>query len=139
MGAVQRALPVALKGRKIVKVGKLTTALLIKHLLEGTYSCTELAELTGLHYVTVLEYTRAMHRIGACHISSWEKDCRGRDVIRIYKLGAGRDAKREKLSGAERQARTREKRKAFQLTQVMAGQAAYVQAANGRLRFEAHA
>lgn len=139
MGQVQRTLPPSLKGRKIVKVGKLTTALLVKHLLEGTYSCQELADLTGLHYVTVLEYTRAMHRIGACHISSWEKDTRGRDVVKIYKLGAGKDAKREKLTGAERQARTREKRRAFQLTQVMAGQAAYVQAANGRLRFEVRA
>ena len=136
MSEVQRSLPPLLKGRKIIKISKLTTALLVKEMWQGTYSCTELAELTGLHYVTVLEFTRAMHRVGACHISSWEKDTRGRDVIKIYKLGPGQDAKREKLTGAERQERTREKRRAVERAQVMAGKAAYVQAANGRLRYE---
>jgi hypothetical protein len=136
MSNVQRSLPPLLKGRKIIKIGKLTTAMLIKEMWQGTYSCIELAELTGLHYVTVLEFTRAMYRVGACHISSWEKDTRGRDVIKIYKLGPGQDAKREKLTGAERQERTREKRRAVERAQVMAGKAAYVQAANGRLRYE---
>lgn len=136
MSEVQRNLPPLLKGRKLIKISKLTTALLVKEMWQGTYSCTELAEMTGLHYVTVLEFTRAMHRVGACHISSWEKDTRGRDVIKIYKLGPGADAKREKLTGAERQERTREKRRAVERAQVMAGKAAYVQAANGRLRYE---
>jgi hypothetical protein len=136
MSNVQRNLPPLLKGRKLIKISKLTTALLVKEMWQGTYSCTELAEMTGLHYVTVLEFTRAMHRVGACHISSWEKDTRGRDVIKIYKLGPGQDAKREKLTGAERQERTREKRRAVERAQVMAGKAAYVQAANGRLRYE---
>lgn len=136
MSEVQRNLPPLLKGRKLIKISKLTTALLVKEMWQGTYSCTELAEMTGLHYVTVLEFTRAMHRVGACHISSWEKDTRGRDVIKIYKLGPGKDAKREKLTGAERQERTREKRRAVERAQVMAGKAAYVQAANGRLRYE---
>ena len=136
MPNVQRNLPPLLKGRKLIKISKLTTALLVKEMWQGTYSCTELAEMTGLHYVTVLEFTRAMHRVGACHISSWEKDTRGRDVIKIYKLGPGQDAKREKLTGAERQERTREKRRAVERAQVMAGKAAYVQAANGRLRYE---
>jgi predicted ArsR family transcriptional regulator len=99
----------------------------------------ELAEATGLHCVTVQQYMRELRRADAAHISAWEKDSRGRDVIKVYKLGAGKDAKREKLTGAERQARTREKRKAQEMAQVMAGTARYVQAANGRLRFEAAA
>ena len=122
--------------RTVRKINAVTQARLIKLLLEGVYTCEQLAEETGLHYVTVLQYTRELHRFGAAHISSWEKDSRGRDVIKVYKLGEGRDAKREKLTGAQRQARTREKRKAQELAQVMAGGARYVQAANGRLRFE---
>lgn len=123
--------------RTVRKINAVTQARLIKLLLEGVYTCEQLAEETGLHYVTVLQYTRELHRFGAAHISSWEKDSRGRDVIKVYKLGKGRDAKREKLTAAQRQARTREKRKAQELAQVMAGTARYVQAANGRLRFEA--
>lgn len=123
--------------RTIRKINAIAQAQLIKLLLEGVYTCEQLAEETGLHYVTVLQYTRELHRFGAAHISTWEKDSRGRDIIKVYKLGAGKDAKREKLTGAERQARTREKRKAQEMAKVMAGTARYVQAANGRLRFEA--
>ena len=95
--------------RTVRKMGAITQAQLIKHLLEGIYSCQELAEMTGLHYVTVLQYTRELHRFGAAHISSWEKDSRGRDIIKIYKIGSGKDAKREKMTQAERQARHRAK------------------------------
>lgn len=123
--------------RTIRKINAIAQAQLIKLLLEGIYTCQQLADETGLHYVTVLQYTRELHRFGAAHISHWEKDSRGRDVLKVYKLGNGKDAKRQKLSGAERQARTRQKRKAVELTQVLAGSAAFVQSANGRLRVEA--
>ena len=125
-----------MKKRKAVKLGALTNANLIKLLLEGTYSCAELAKATGLHYVTVLEYTRVMHRVGAAHIHSWEKDTRGRDVIKIYKIGAAKDAARECLTTNERMARHREKVKAQQFALVMGGQGKYVQTSNGRMRFE---
>lgn len=128
--------PPSNKGKSVIKINAFTQGVLIKNMLEGTYNCQELAEITGLHYVTVQQYTRELHRAGAAHISSWEKDARGRDVIKVYKIGVGKDAKREKLTGAQRQERSREKRKAQQLAQVMAGTARYVQAANGRLRFE---
>lgn len=128
--------PPSNKGKSIIKINAFTQGVLIKHLLEGVYSCHELAEITGLHYVTVQQYTRELHRAGAAHISSWEKDGRGRDVIKIYKIGVGKDAEREKLTGAQRQERLREKRKAKEMARVMAGTARYVQAANGRLRFE---
>ena len=96
--------------KRIVKMNALAQAQLIKLLLDGDMSCAELAEETGLHYVTVLQYCRELHRAGAAHICRWEKDCRGRDVIKIYKLGLGRDAKRARLTSAERQARVRGRR-----------------------------
>ncbi len=108
-----KPVPPSQLGRKQIKVGALTYAQLIKHMLEGTYSCKELAELTGLHYLTVCQYARELHAAGAAHISSWEKDSRGRDVTRIYKIGEGRDAKRERMTGAQRQAVSRAKRKAL--------------------------
>jgi hypothetical protein len=113
-----------------------TQGVMIRYMLEGTYTCAELAELTGLHYVTVLEYTRELHRAGACHISSWEQDIRGRETIKIFKIGEGRDARRRRMTSAQRQARLREKQKAQKLAAVMAGTARFVQSANGRLRFE---
>lgn len=101
--------PPTTKGRRIKKINAFTQARLIRLLLDGTYTCAELAEETGLHYVTVLEYTRELYHAGAVHICMWEKDTRGRDLVKIYKLGVGKDAKRNKMTPAERQARHRSK------------------------------
>jgi len=95
--------------RTIRKLNAITQAQLIKLLWDGIYTCDQLAEETGLHVVTVYQYTRELHRFGAAHISSWEKDCRGRDIIKVYKLGPGKDAKRQKMTQAERQAKHRSK------------------------------
>lgn len=109
------------KGRRIIKINAFTQAKLIEAMLDGVYNCQELAEITGLHYVTVLHYTRELHRAKAAHISGWDKDSRGRDVVKIYRIGRGKDAKREKLTGAQRQARTREKKKAQEVAKIMMG------------------
>lgn len=106
-----------------VKVNAWAYSQLVKHMLEGTYNCRELAELTGLHYVTVLTYTREMHKSGACHICMWEQDSRGRDMVKVYKIGAGRDAKRFKLTPAERQARVRAKKRELSLHHSFRGSA----------------
>ena len=106
-----QVMPPRNKGKRIIKINAITQAKLIEAMLDGVYTCQELADHTGLHYVTVLQYARELHRANAAHICAWEKDSRGRDVIKIYKIGRGRDAKREKLSGAERQARSRAAKK----------------------------
>lgn len=123
--------------KRQIKMGAISYAQLVKLMFDGTYSCEAMAEITGLHYTTVLQYTRELHLAGAAHIASWEKDVRGRDAIKVYKLGKGRDAKREKLSSIERQARVRARKKAHNMAKVMAGTARFVQSDNGRLRVEA--
>lgn len=119
----------------MVKVNAIMQAELIRLLLEGTYSCAELAELSGAHYVTVLHYCRELHKRGAAHICMWDKDSRGRDLVKIYKIGPGPDAKRKKASAAERQRRYREKKKATQLAQVVAGNGSFEASSNGRVAF----
>jgi hypothetical protein len=103
--------PPTTKGKRIIKMGAITQAQLIKLMLDGELTCVELAEETGLHYVTVLQYTRELHRAKACFIHHYEKDRRGRDNAKVYKIGVGRDAKREKLTPAQRQARVRDRRR----------------------------
>lgn len=120
----------------MTKISALTYANLIKALIPGDYSCQELADITGLHYITVLEYTRYLHRAKAAHICRWDLDKRGRPLVKIYKLGPGTDARRTKLTQAQRQQRRRDKVAAMRVLQVQAGTASWVQAANGRLRFE---
>lgn len=108
------------KGKKIIKINAICQAQLIKLLLDGVYTCQELAEQTGLHYVTVLQYTRELHSAGAAHICAWEKDGRGRDVIKIYKIGEAKDAKRKRMTDAQRQAKSRANRFNLEMMHRMA-------------------
>ena len=110
--------PPSTKGKKIVKVNASAYALMVELMLDGTHTCYELAHMTGLHYVTVLQYTRALYEAGACHICAWEKDSYGRDSLKVYKIGRGKDAKRQKLTAAERQANFRSKKKAIEFVNI---------------------
>jgi predicted ArsR family transcriptional regulator len=78
-----------------MKVNCMTFCVLIKLLHDGTRTCAELAEETGLHKLTVYQYTREMHRQGLLHIAAWEPNSYGRSSIRIYMWGPGKDAKRK--------------------------------------------
>lgn len=108
------------KSKRIIKINAITQAHLIKLLLDGRFNCQELADETGLHYVTVLQYTRELHRAGAAYICRWEKDRRGRDIKKVYKLGEGRDAKRQKQTPGQRQANCRAREATARLLGVLA-------------------
>lgn len=120
---------------KQIKMGAYSYAQLLKYMTEGVYTCYELAEYTGLHIVTVYQYTREIHAAGVAHIAHFEPDARGRHNIKVFKLGAGKDAKRIRMTGAQRQQRTREKKVRLELAHVMAGTGEYVATKNGRKKF----
>lgn len=96
--------------RRIIKMGAISYAKMIRLLMDGTMTCAEIAEETGLHLLTVYQYTRELHREGVIHIALWEKDSRGRDAIKVYRFGEGKDAKRYAMTQRERAARYREKK-----------------------------
>jgi len=120
----------------MIKVNAMSQAQLVKLLLDGTHTCYELAEATGLNYITVLHYCRELHKAGAAHIHMWEKDSRGRDLLKVYKLGQGKDAKRRSMTAAERQRKYREKKKHAEMVQVTTGNGEYEARANGRIAFK---
>jgi len=88
--------------KRKVPVNHYTLLNLIEALQNGTYSMAELAEESGLHYHTVRNFCKLAHERKMIHIVMWEKDTRGRDMVRIYKWGKGIDAKRTKKSVADR-------------------------------------
>tara|TARA_R110000803_G_scaffold114284_3_gene182747 strand:- start:1671 stop:2045 length:375 start_codon:yes stop_codon:yes gene_type:complete len=106
--------------KRVFKVGAFTYALLIKHMFDGTLTSRELADVTGLHYVTVLSYTRELHKAKAAHICMWEKDGYGRDSIKVYKLGEGTDAERFRMTSAQKSARHRVKKRGLEMIHRMA-------------------
>ena len=113
--------PPSQKNRKQVKIGAISYAQLVLHMLQGDMNCKELAEETGLHYVTVLQYARELYLAKAAHISCWEKDSLGRDNIKIYKIGKGRDAKRSAQTRAEIAKTYRSKLRGIEISHAMAG------------------
>lgn len=97
---------------KHVKVNAMSFGKLVRFMMDGVYSCQELAELTGLHIITVYQYTRELHKAGACRIVEWREDSRGRQMIKVYQIGLGRDMPRMRLTSAERQKASRQRKKA---------------------------
>lgn len=110
------------KGKRVTKIGALTLTNLLKNLMHGDMTCRELAEETGLHYATVLSYTRAMHKGGVLHITRWEECSDGRFKIKIYKFGKSRDAAKPLVPRIEQRKRYKEKLKQRKLLQRMAGE-----------------
>ena len=101
------------------KVNALTFSILVKLLYEGTRTCYELAEETGLHQLTVYDWVREMHRQGIIHICMWEGE--GRSSMRIFKMGPGKDAPRPIKERSRIHAEYRARQKAKTLLQRMAG------------------
>jgi DNA-binding IclR family transcriptional regulator len=91
----------------VIKVNAGAYARLIKALRTGDRALTELAEVTGLHYLTVAHYTRALHKAGEVHVSRLRADTLGRMSVKLFTLGPGIDAKRDPMSVRERKRRQR--------------------------------
>ena len=123
------------KGRKVVKVNAMSYAKLLRLLWDGGYTMQELANETGLHVMTVSDYTKAMHKEGVLHIAGYAPDSRGRVTCRVYKLGPGKDAKRTTPTKAERMAKYRERQHQAKISATLAGQGSFLARKNGRIAF----
>ena len=95
-----------------VKVNAMSFALLVREMLAGEFTCEELAERSGLHYVTVLHYTREMHKAGAAHICAWRMNHRKQYVLKVYGIGNRDDVRKPRaaMTPAQRQLKYRMKR-----------------------------
>lgn len=100
--------------KKPVRLGALSMAKVISALLDGPCSVPELVGLSGLSANTVHEYMRALRKEGVVHIGAWEKDATGRESLRIFKFGPGKDVARGKKSKAQIAKECRQRKKAVQ-------------------------
>lgn len=64
------------KGRKVKKINHFTTAHLLTLLFDGLLPLEALAAETGLHYVTVCDFTRELHRARVLYIDHFDEDTR---------------------------------------------------------------
>jgi hypothetical protein len=101
------------------KVNAMSFAIMCKLLMEGTRTCAELAEDTGLHVLTIYDWVRELHRQGVLHVCMWEGE--GRSSMRVFKLGPGKDAPRPTKPRSRIHAEYRAKKKAALLLHRMVG------------------
>ena len=95
-------------------------AMLTRLLLDGDMTCAELAEETGLHYVTVLRYCRELQLAGAAYVRYWEANTQGKFVVRVLALGIEKDAPRTVLSSSIRSKAYRAKRRQMDILRRLA-------------------
>lgn len=98
--------------RRQIRMGPISYAKMIKLMLEGEYTCSELSKLTGLGIKSIYHYTRELHREGAAHICDWNQDSKGRNFAKVYKIGWGIDIPRRVMSVKERSRLYRMRKKA---------------------------
>lgn len=105
------------KSRPCVKVNALSFGLMLQYLVEHPHtSFQELADHSGLHYITVGDWVRVWHKLKLVHISGWDPDSLGRPNVKLYSFGPGPDVKRMRKSDAQkaRDYRIRKKRNVLQ-------------------------
>jgi formylmethanofuran dehydrogenase subunit B len=85
---------------KPVRLGALSMAKVTRALLDGPCSIRELQVISGLSTNTLHEYMRALRKERVVHIGAWEKDATGRESLRVFKFGPGKDQPRAKKSKA---------------------------------------
>lgn len=93
--------------KKVIRVNAITNAQLLSKVSEGVFTTNQLSEETGLCIRTIRNYLSAMHKVGVLHIIDWEEDSGGRRSLKVYKLGAGKDMPKPKMSNAETKRRYR--------------------------------
>jgi hypothetical protein len=86
---------------KPVRLGAMSMAKVTRALLDGPCSVRELQTISGLSNTTLHEYMRALRKEQVVHICAWEKDATGRESLRVFKLGAGKDVPRGKKTKAQ--------------------------------------
>ena len=104
-----------------VHITPLAFAIMLEALQSGA-SIDRIANITGLCRKSVERHTGMMYLRKLIHIHDWERDSRGRWVIRVYKWGNRPDAKKPApKTQAEKDADCRKKRKQLRLIAATAG------------------
>ena len=91
-------------------------------MLDGPTTAQEIHEEVGIAKSTAYDLLHAFHFAHVAHISAWEDDSRGYNIIPVFSLGQGRDArKRPRKKTTERAAAYRQRVRAREKIAAMTG------------------
>lgn len=79
-----------------LRPGVLADAMMIRALLDGPCTVSDLEEASGLVRRTVQERIKALRKVRAVYIAHWEQDAIGRYNIHAWQMGDKRDAPKPK-------------------------------------------
>lgn len=77
--------------------------ILIKALQENDLTYKEMMQISGFSYFGLIRLVARLKEEKVLHICGYYKDKTGKDTIKIFRYGKGRDAKRGKMKGSEKQ------------------------------------
>jgi hypothetical protein len=97
----------------------LAWAKLIRCLLEGDCRVADLVEETGLSHLTIGIYLNYMRREGVAHVTTKEPDRNGRLLIKVWRLGDGKELAPPPQSREVKNAKLREKTRRARLAAVV--------------------
>lgn len=109
------------RGKRQVKINCLSFSKLMRALMDGDMTLQELADETGLHYVSVLRYCRALRAEGVLYVADWRPDARGNLSLKVYKVGTRPDAPKPVKSKAEIARQYRARKAMREMIQLTAG------------------
>jgi hypothetical protein len=78
-----------------IRLSYLTFAMLLEEMMSGPCTARHLSEHTGMGHRYMCRLIDALHTKKLVHIAGWDKDSLGRSGVRVYALGAGKDAPRK--------------------------------------------
>lgn len=92
-----------MRKRRPSTLNHMSSAIMIRCLIEGPSSVPEIVHETGLCYCTVRKYVKALRDAKAVHVAAWDSDTNGRRTLAAYSIGTGKDVSKPPLrSRAER-------------------------------------
>lgn len=111
-------------------------AAILEEFLSGPCTATALVQASGMTHRYVNKLLRTMKARKIVHVSGFEKDAIGRNGVKVYALGAGTDAKKERTNKprAQVQREFRARRRSRDLLQGTPFQGLPVMASNDSTR-----
>lgn len=83
-----------MKKKRQTRLSRQTFTAVLAELQSGPSTATTLARVSGMSHRYVCLLLRTMRAGGVIHVAGWEKDALGREAVKVWALGYGRDAKR---------------------------------------------